>query len=100
MTLYFARGNEITFEITFFDKNRQPMAPPSANLYISYKDGGTRTTASIPMVSAGSGLFTVTWDSAQADAGIIEWHARAGGGDPAAEDGSFQLIANNANPST
>jgi hypothetical protein len=100
MSLYFARGNEISFEVTFLDINRQPMAPPSANLYVSYKDGGVRTTATIPMVSAGSGVFTATWDSSVADPGIIEWHARAAGVDPAAEDGSFQLIANNANPPT
>jgi hypothetical protein len=100
MSLYIARGNEVFFEVTFLDITRQPMAPPSANLYVSYKDSGVRTTATIPMVSAGSGVFTATWNSAPADPGLIEWHARAGGGDPAAEDGSFQLIANNANPST
>jgi hypothetical protein len=97
MSLYFARGNLISFEVTFLDKERQPMAPPSATLWVSFKVDGVRTTVSIPMTSSGGGVFTANWDSAAADPGSIEWHARAPGS--AGEDGSFQLIANNANPS-
>lgn len=98
MSLYIARGNEVSFEVSFLDINRQPMAPPSATIWVSFKEDGVRTTVSIPMTSDGEGVFIASWDSAVADPGTIDWHARAGGGDPAAEDGSFQLVANNANP--
>jgi hypothetical protein len=97
-TLYFARGNEISFEVSFLDIDRQPMAPPSANLTVAFKVDGVRTTVSIPMVSAGGGVFTASWKSHVADPGTVEWHARTGD-NSAAQDGSFQLIANNANPS-
>ena len=99
MSLYIARGNEVFFEVTFLDINRQPMAPSGASLSVSFKSSGARTTVTIPMASSGGGVFTASWKSHVADPGKIEWHA-ATDDNVAAEDGSFQLIANNANPST
>jgi hypothetical protein len=99
MSLYIARGNEISWELSFLDANRQPMSPTSVVLRVSYKVDGIRTTASIPMTSPGGGVFKATWKSHVADPGIIDWHVSTDD-NVAAEDGSFQLIANNANPST
>jgi hypothetical protein len=97
MSLYIARGNEVFFEVSFLDINRQPMAPSAAELRVSFKASGARTTVTIPMVSGGGGVFTASWKSHVADPGPVEWHAYTTD-HVAAEDGSFQLVANNANP--
>jgi hypothetical protein len=97
MSLYIARGNEIFFEVTFLDINRQPMAPTAAMLRISFLTGGARQTETINMTSEGEGVFTASWKSHVADPGPVEWHAYTSD-HVAAQDGSFQLIANNANP--
>lgn len=97
MSLYIARGNEISWELSFLDVNRQPMSPTSVLLKVFYRVNGVKSTASIPMTSIGSGVFKATWKSHVADPGIIDWHARTDD-NVAGEDGSFQLLANNANP--
>lgn len=100
MGLYITRGNMVSFEASFVDKDRNPALQNAATLHLSFKVEGERTTASVAMTKLLNGTFTATWDSSVADPGIIEWHIRSNGSDKTAEDGSFQLRANNANPST
>ena len=97
MSRHFARGNDITFELTFYDADQQVVSPTSATLWVSYQVDGVENEDELALVSDGQGVFSATWDSSVADAGTVDWHARSS--EPKiAYDGSFILVANDANP--
>lgn len=98
MSKYIARGNDITFRVTFYDVDNEVTAPSSAILWVSFLEDGVEAEDEIEMTSEGGGLFSATWDSSIADAGPVHWHARSSGPDKVAQDGSFTLVANDANP--
>lgn len=98
MSKYIARGNDITFEITFYDVDNAQSAPSSATLWVEYLVSGVETIEQLNLVDDGNGVFSATWDSAQSDACDVYWHARSSSPDKVARDGDFVLIANDANP--
>ena len=93
----YVRGNLIEINATFLDVDGEEMSPPSAKLYVIYKSLGLKKKDAIDMVADGN-VWTAIWNSVPADAGVVQWHARAGGNTPAAIEDSFVLIANDANP--
>jgi hypothetical protein len=98
MSKYIARGNDITFAITFYDVDNVQSAPSSATLWVAYPVNGVETIEQLALVDDGNGVFLATWDSSQSDAGDVYWHARSSSPDKVARDGDFTLIANDANP--
>lgn len=93
----YVRGNLIAINATFLDVEGDEMSPPSAKLYVVYKSLGLIKTDKLDMVADGN-VWTAIWNSVPADAGIVSWHARAGGNTPAAIEDTFTLLANHANP--
>ncbi len=90
------RGDVIRFTANFTDETGASIIPASANLFLNYVTASDRTSVTIAMVMADSN-FTADWESDVAFPGIVYWSAQATT-PHAAEDGSFELIANKANP--
>lgn len=92
------RGATISFTFQFKTLAGDPFTPPTAKLYVNYKNDGVATTDEITLTEDG-GKFSGIWQSAQADAGTVYWDARSSGSTQVAvTEGSFDLSANNANP--
>lgn len=94
---HFIRGNDLTFKVAFLDIDGVVTSPSSATLRVHYKVNGASVFAELPMIADADSLFSAVWDSSPADPGCIEWHARSSDG--CADEGSFTLLANKANPS-
>ena len=96
---HYVRGSEVQWRTKFFDRDRNPTAPPSVTLYVHYKKRGKPETDVIQMVGLEDYAFYAEWDSSKADAGYVYWHIRSTGGEtPQADEGRFTLLANPANP--
>ncbi len=94
------RGNVVSFSTTFLDANDIPVDPDSVSLALNFVISTGRGTSSMAMTEAApGGPWTADWDSAAAGAydGIAYWSVRAIS-PHAADDGSFYLSANPANP--
>lgn len=96
MTQY-VRGTTLKFAATFTDEAGAAMTPITATLRVAYYVSGTSTTASLAMNIVGAAASKV-WDSGAADAGDIDWYVEATGTSNPATQGTFELIANTANP--
>jgi hypothetical protein len=89
------RGNAVVFTATPVDATGAPTTPQAVAIYLAYGQGAVRK-AEVAMTLTG-GVWTGTWDSEGAPAGVVYWSVRASNPD-AAEDGEFTLTANPANP--
>lgn len=98
MTTQYVRGTTLKFSATFTDEAGASMTPVTATLRLAYYISGTITTTSLAMTIAGS-TATKTWDSGAADAGDVDWFVIATGTSEPAAEGTFELTANDANPS-
>jgi hypothetical protein len=90
------RGNSILFTATPKDALGNIVTPSSMALTLNYVTTTGRAGTSIVMVNS-AGSWTATWESSVAEPGIVYWSARASS-PSGAEDGSFELDANPANP--
>lgn len=91
------RGNSVTFTSTFLDANNAAVVPASPTVTLYYKSNNAYITVSANMASIGSNVWSGTWDSSNADVGIVEWHIAGGAGTPIATDGEFRILSNKAN---
>src|SRR5512146_1122345 len=91
------RGNTVVFTANFYDQNGQIITPVAAQVRVAYAVRGVSTIATLSMTNSG-GTWTADWDSSVADAGNVDWHTQSTGSPSAADDGSFTLSANAANP--
>ena len=99
MALYdkVARGNIVTWTITFLDGDGDALSPVSAVLSVNFlNDASVRESVSIDMTEDTDGAFNAQWDSVPALPGRVYWSARSATPN-AAEDGYFELIGNLAN---
>lgn len=92
------RGATVVFTVSFTDINGDPTNPNSANLYLSYLRNRKRVERTVTMVPDVGDTWVGTWESADADAGQLEWHVRSDSTFTAALQGSFRLDTNKANP--
>lgn len=92
------RGTAVTFTSTFLDANNNAVIPSDPTVTLYYKSNSVFVTVTSNM-SAGANVYTwvTTWDSSNADYGIVEWHIEAGSATPIAQDGSFRIYSNKAN---
>jgi len=93
------RGRKVLFSTTFTNPDGSTLNPNStggATLYIIFNKLEVQQKLKVAMATADSGVtWTYTWDTAQADAGTVYWHARCSGD---ADEDSFTIVANIANP--
>lgn len=99
MAAEIVRGNTIAFRVTFRDPSGAVVTPSQAMLSLSFPSSeGYRRTVELPM-SESAGEWIASWDSKIARAGTVYWSAHTRSTTPAAAvDGSFELVANPANP--
>ncbi len=90
------RGNAVTFSSTFLDANNNVIVPSAPVVSVYYKSNNQYVTTSLNMTQTGN-TWVATWNSSNADVGVVEWHIYAGNSTPAAQDGDFRILANKAN---
>jgi len=91
------RGALIGFTSTFKDETGAAYTPTTATIRIVYYVSGVATTTSYSMTIV-SATATYAWDSSVADANYVQWFVTAGASSKPADQGSFLLVANAANP--
>ena len=92
------RGNSIQFTATFRDANNDIVTPSVPTLTLHYKSNNAYINSTANMVSGASNTWSATWDSSNADVGIVQWHITGGSGVSIAEDGEFRIMGNDSNP--
>lgn len=90
------RGNSITFTSSFLDANNNIMVPQAPTLTVYFKSNSVYVNTSISMTSSGN-AWSASWDTSNADVGIVQWHISGGPTTPAALDGEFRILSNKAN---
>lgn len=91
------RKSDVTINATFEDPTGAGLTPTSASVNIWYPGlDGTRQIVTLPMTLS-DGVWSVTWATSAASAGLVEWAAWSEGPLRGAAQGSFNLIANKAN---
>jgi hypothetical protein len=91
------KGATIGFSSTFTDEHGDAYTAPSATIYLTYNVSGVATTVSYSMtISVATASYA--WASSVADAGYVYWFITTGGSSKAADQGSFLLVENTANP--
>ena len=93
------RGSTVTFKATFKDPAGVTVTPSQAAVFVSFPSSdGSRQTTELAMTN-NAGEWSANWDTGHARAGTVHWSAQTKGTTPAAAvDGSFELVANAANP--
>jgi hypothetical protein len=90
------RGALIEFyDCMFRDKNKNMTIPESAVLRIRYLKHGCRSCDEIEMTQK-DGKWSATWDSSEADPGIIYWFIESTSPEAKVGQGQFRLVANPA----
>src|SRR3954471_13009416 len=90
------RGNSVTFSSTFLDANNDVMVPEAPLLTLYYKSNSTYVTTTANLELEGN-TWTASWNSSNADVGVVQWHISGGNSTPVALDGDFRILANKAN---
>lgn len=91
------RGNVVTFSVGFTDFQGVPVLPTNVVLHIQYLDDTTKVLVVLQMNNVGD-VYTCNWDTNGVSAPTtVNWSIRATAPD-AADDGTFELTANWANP--
>lgn len=92
------RGSTVVWTVTFTDQNGDPTLPVSAVLHLAYKHTRRAVAQQIPMVQLPDQTWQAKWESADADAGQLDWHIRSSDTFTAALQGAFRIDINRANP--
>lgn len=90
------RGNKVTFKTSFLDADNNALNPTTPTLTVYYKSNNEYITVTSNLTLTDA-LWVGSWDSSNADVGIVEWHISGGAGTAVAEDGDFRILANKAN---
>jgi hypothetical protein len=92
------RGNKVTFKSVFYDDNNIQIDPVAPTLTVYYRSNNAYLTVTANMTFSNTeNKWVGTWDSSNADVGIVQWHIAGGTGTSVAEDGDFRIISNKAN---
>ena len=89
------RGSYVQFASNFFDANNDINIPDQPTLRVYYRSNNEYLTATANMTSSGN-TWIASWDSSNADVGIVQWYISSGGTPSIAEEGEFRIIANHA----
>lgn len=93
------RGADVAFSTTFKNSLNVPFDPPSATIKIAYAVNGTPTIDTVTMnYYPADGKWRATWSTKGSDPGQIDWFIDSGGEIDSADQGSFLVVANTANP--
>ncbi len=87
------RGTTVKFTSEFYNANNEVITPASPKLRVYYRSNNEYITVESDMTAEGA-LWTGSWDSSNADVGMVQWNISSSG---VSEDGAFRLIANHAN---
>jgi hypothetical protein len=95
----FIRKNELICSGTFVAADGSGAVPVSAELVVTYTgvSGATQTDTIAMGVDPITGIWSAVWDSSNAQGGRVDWMAHCWDGVIAADQGSFELLANAAN---
>lgn len=95
------RGATVRFSTTFYDFDKNIVAPASAHVEVEYPDlNSNRQKLELPMSSPAPGTtnYTAILDTRNMGTGPVNWSIHSDAPVPVAvEDGTFQLTANPAN---
>jgi hypothetical protein len=90
----------VFFSAAFVDKDGNPASPISATLYLAFTDlNRARQKVNVSMSIAGN-VATATWDSSVASDCTVQYSVKGTGSNAIVQDGSFTLLANEANPAS
>ena len=93
----FVRKNSLICSGVFSALDGDPIQPTNAELVVVYNNPvGAPATETIPL-GVIDGVWSAAWDSSNAGPGRVEWMVHCWNGLVAADQGSFELIANRAN---
>jgi hypothetical protein len=98
MTVTYTRGDTLEFSVAFEDFNGNLVLPTGAFMEVSYVDRSRVKQRTRIEMSAASLTMIAFWDSAVAYPGVISWYAASEDINVAAQEGTFVLEANDANP--
>jgi hypothetical protein len=92
------RGNEIVCSGTFTAQDGSDAEPTNAAFIVVYtNNSGVETSQSIPMTQDVDGVWSAIWDSTSCRSGKVSWKAQCWGGIKGAKQGTFTVMANDAN---
>jgi hypothetical protein len=91
------RGNSVTFTSAFMDANNTIMTPASPSVTLYYKSNNQYVSVSLDMEAINASSWSASWNSSNADVGVVQWHISAGNATPVAMDGDFRILSNKAN---
>lgn len=76
-----------------------PMQPTAAEVVLTFcNPAGSEVTTTLPMTLGVDGVtWSAVWDSSAAGKGTVTWVVFASGAVQAADQGSFQILANRTN---
>jgi hypothetical protein len=93
------RQNELTCVATFTPVDGSTATPSSARAKLVFTNlQGEKQTDTVTMTLQSDGkTWKGVWDSTVAKPGLVEWAITCAGGLKAASEGSFYVVANEAN---
>jgi hypothetical protein len=91
------RGNTVTFTSSPTDADGAPVEPDSVTLTLSYvgNNSAERTSTSTDMSHSGDS-WIASFNTGLCQSCLVEWSVKAAG-PAAADEGSFNVVANRAN---
>lgn len=93
------RGADVAFTTSFKNSLEQDFEPPSASVRLSYSVNGVPASATVELsFSPIDSKWRANWATKGADAGQVDWFIETGGIVDSADQGSFLIVANTANP--
>lgn len=93
----YVRGSKVFFSAAIVDRTGAPVSPDSATLTLVFR-GSDQVQQKVPITMAVNGnVAEVSWDSSVAAPGLVIWSVKASGANAIVQDGSFTLVANEAN---
>lgn len=93
------RGSYVQFASNFYDANNSPTTPEEPILRVYYRSNNEYLTVTANMTYSNT-AWIGSWDSSNADTGIVHWYINSGGEKGIAEEGEFRVIGNHASESS
>ncbi len=94
------RGSYVQFASNFYDANNALVTPEEPVLKVYYRSNNEYLTVTANMSMSNDNLWIGSWDSSNADTGIVHWYINSGGAKGIAEEGEFRVIGNHASESS
>lgn len=91
------RGCSVDFSTKFYNANNELILPFNPVLTLYYKSNTVYITSNVSFNTTDNITWQASWNSSNADVGIVEWHISGGSSTPIAMDGDFRILSNKAN---